>query len=310
MANPAPSGRIAILLSTYDGAAFLPEQLASLEAQTHDDWVLFWRDDASHDESSRIMEAFADRTGRVIPVPSPEGHVGATASFMTLLRTAAGQPFAAIAFADQDDVWLAEKLARGLTALEAEGAHRPVIYCARQILVDAALNRIGLSHSLPRRPGFPASLTQNVATGCTVMLNPEAAQRIARSRPSPASLHDWWCYLLVTAAGGAFVMDDEPVVLYRQHPGNLVGAPASKWRRGIAAIRRGPRLFMSVLRQNLDALAEQPELLAPEARLQVDRLRTALRGGMVRRLGALGLPGLQRQTWLETQLFRLWFLIG
>ena len=91
--------------------------------------------------------------------------------------------------------------------------------------------------------GFPAALTQNVATGCTVMLNRPAARLVAASRPSTGTLHDWWAYLLVTAAGGRLVQDEEPVVLYRQHAQNLVGAPASMVSRAIAALRRGGRVI-------------------------------------------------------------------
>ena len=93
--------------------------------------------------------------------------------------------------------------------------------------MDARLQRLGISGPLSRPAGFPASLTQNVATGCTVMLNRAAARLVAASRPSTGTLHDWWAYLLVTAAGGRLIQDEEPVVLYRQHAQNLVGAPAS-----------------------------------------------------------------------------------
>jgi glycosyltransferase involved in cell wall biosynthesis len=311
MEDPFAPLRVAILLSSYNGEAFLAEQLDSLLAQTHDNWMLFWRDDGSHDGSVGVLEAFAagPGAGRCVHVASPFGHLGPTGSFLTLLRAAVTQGgFDAVAFADQDDVWLPAKLARGLIALQ--GTALPAIYCARQVLVDAALRRTGVSGLLTRQPGFPASLTQNVATGCTVMLSAAAAGLVARSNPSAASLHDWWCYLLVTAAGGLFLHDDEPVVLYRQHASNFVGAPPSEWRRAWSAIQRGPALFMSVLRQNVAALAAQPDLLSPDARRQVQRLNRALQGGVMRRVGALGLPGLYRQTWSETLLFRVWFLIG
>lgn len=311
MEDPFATLRVAVLLSTYNGAAFLAAQLDSLAGQSHSNWMLFWRDDGSHDGSVAVLEAFAagPGAGRCVHIASPVGHLGPTASFLILLRAAVTQgDFDAIAFADQDDVWLPAKLSRGLTALQ--GTALPAIYCARQILVDAELRRTGVSGLLARQPGFPASLTQNVATGCTVMLSAAAAGLVARSNPSSASLHDWWCYLLVTAAGGLFLHDDEPVVLYRQHAGNFVGAPPSQWQRARSALQRGPALFMSVLRQNVAALAAQPELLSPSARVQIQRLHKALQGGLIRRLGALGLPGLYRQTWTETLLFRVWFLIG
>jgi hypothetical protein len=67
---------------------------------------------------------------------------------------------------------------------------------------------------------------------------------------------------------------------------------------------------MNVLRQHVEALAAQQDLLDEDASHTVLRLNHALRGGLRERLGALRLPGLRRQTWQETLLFRLWFLIG
>jgi hypothetical protein len=216
----------------------------------------------------------------------------------------------AVAFADQDDIWLPNKLERGVTALNSVPRSKPALYCARQILVDAGLNRLGESATANGNIGFPAALTQNVATGCTVMLNRQAARLVAASTPPPSTMHDWWCYLVVTAAGGQLLHDAEPVVLYRQHECNLVGAPASRMARGLAAMRRGPRAFMSVLRQNVSALAAQPNLLTAQAREELHELETALRGGVLRRLRALGIRGLTRQSWLETMVFRCWFILG
>ena len=133
---------------------------------------------------------------------------------------------------------------------------------------------------------------------------------MAASRPSSGTLHDWWAYLLVTAAGGKLVQDDEPVVLYRQHAANLVGARPSMARRAVAALRRGPAMFMTVLREHVAALLAQPELITERARKDLATLDQALRSGPWRRLCALRMAGLHRQTWMETLLFRCWFFIG
>ncbi|HUA78466.1 MAG TPA: glycosyltransferase family 2 protein, partial [Acetobacteraceae bacterium] len=252
-ADPSdPSGRsVAILLSAYNGAPFLPAQLESLLAQTHRSWRLYWRDDGSTDATRALLRDFAagPAAGRVVELPSPAGRLGATRSFLELLALA--PPADAIAFADQDDVWLPDKLARGLAALAHAPAETPTLYCARQTLVGPTLARIGLSFPIRRPPGFPAALTQNIATGCTAMLNPAAVRLIAASRPPPITLHDWWSYLVVAAAGGRILADPEPAVLYRQHAGNLVGARGAWLPRALGALRRGPRPFMMVFRAHL-----------------------------------------------------------
>ena len=314
MHSRLPDQRIAILLSTFNGALYLGEQLDSLLAQTHTNWVLYWRDDGSSDDSRALITEFAGRAGqgRCVEMPGQSGNVGPAASFYGLLRavTAELANGDAVAFADQDDVWLANKLKRGLTALASVPDTEPALYCARQVLVDAQLRRIGLSAQSGPTGGFPAALTQNVATGCTIMLNRLAARLVADSTPSPSALHDWWCYLVVMGAGGRLLQDPEPTILYRQHANNAVGAPHSTLYRAIGALRRGPEAFMEVLRHNIAALAAQPNLLTAEARRDVATLDAALRGGLLRRLRALRIAGLERQTWLETMVFRAWFILG
>lgn len=314
MPQDDPEPRVAILLSTFNGERFLREQLDSLLAQSHGNWVLYWRDDGSSDNTVAMLRDFAAaaRPERCMPIADTAERLRPTASFLALLRAVhdGGEPHDFVAFADQDDVWLPEKLARGVAALRCVPDGVPAMYCARQMLVDAALRPIGVSPRLARSPCFPASLAQNVTTGCTIMLNRSAAALVAGSEPARATLHDWWCYLVVTASGGQLLHDDEPVVLYRQHGANLVGAPRSTARRAVAAMRRGPSVFMNVLRQHVEALQTQPQLLSPVARRQLAVIDRALRGGMVRRLMVLRMRDLHRQTLSETLLFWLWFLIG
>jgi hypothetical protein len=313
MVTDRPGGaRVAVLLSTCNGERFLAEQLDSLAGQTHRDWVLFWRDDGSTDGTPGLLREFAAGPGHGRSVQVDGGtRIGATPSFLRVLGGAVAHDFDAFAFADQDDVWLPDKLARGARTLGMAPVETPALYCARQVFVDEALARIGISCRLKRAPGFPAALTQNVATGCTLMLNRAAAALVMRSRPPPGSYHDWWSYLLVAAAGGRVLADEKPSVLYRQHDANLVGAPPSMPRRGLAALRRGPGVFMNVFRQQVVALAEQPHLLSDASREQVQAVAASLRGGVMDRMRVLRRTrGLCRQTWPETLLFRAWFLIG
>lgn len=300
---------IGILLSTFNGAPFLHDQLDSFTAQEGAAWRLYWRDDGSSDGSAGVVRGYAagPGAGRCAEVEAPSRR-GVTGSYMLLLRAAAADGAAAVAFADQDDVWLPGKLSRGLSQLGADPA--PALYCSRQVLVDAALNRIGESAPMRVGPGLGPALTQNIATGCTVMLNRAATLLVAGSEPPPVSLHDWWSYLVVAAAGGQVVADDAATVLYRQHGRNAVGAPPSRLWRAVAALRRGPGVFMHVLRGQVAALRGQPALLSPGSRELVDAVSDALAGGVAGRMRVLWRFGLVRQTAAETWLFRCWFLLG
>ena len=131
----ARKGTIAILLSTYNGARFLQAQLNSFLAQTHEDWALHWRDDGSTDETVEIMRGFAAKVGpeRCIESPSSGPHLGASPSFLTLLRE--NMHADAVAFSDQDDVWLPEKLAAALEMLDQAG-DAPALYCLKFLSIS------------------------------------------------------------------------------------------------------------------------------------------------------------------------------
>jgi hypothetical protein len=306
----AQAAPVCIAMSTHNGCAFLREQLASFVAQSHRNWALLWRDDGSSDATREMMCAFAAGEGRarVVEVDDGRGRLGIAASFMALVRrTPPGQ---ILAYADQDDVWFADKLERGVAALARVDPERPALYCARQLLVDAAMRPLGASAALRRPAGFPQALTQNIATGCTVMLNPAAVRLLTAVRPPAGTLHDWWSYLVVSAAGGQVIIDEEPSVFYRQHKANAIGVKLAFWPRALAAVRRGPGAFMRIVRAHVEALEEQHDLLEPSAQEALAVIAAALRQGWAHRLRALRLPGLRRQNFLETQLFRVWFLLG
>ena len=316
---PAQSGLsdapVAILLSLYNGGTYLSEQLASLEGQTHTNWVLYWRDDGSTDGTLSLMQHFSQKMGHrcIMVTPRNGQHLGVTASYSHLL--AAVPPDMPVAFCDQDDVWLPDKLARGLKALATLPSTQPGLYCARQTLTDRNLTPVGLSPPLPQATSFLAALTQNIATGCTIMLSPAACALLKKAMPASSHiLHDWWAYLLVAGAGGNILTDNRPVLLYRQHGQNAVGAPARFMQRALGALRRGPSLFMDIFRANTLYLLSRRQLLTPENQESLRLIQQGLgRGwrGLAARFSLLQkMEQLRRHEKLEQLVFRLWFLLG
>jgi hypothetical protein len=308
MSASAASGRvITILLSTFNGAPFLAEQLDSFLAQTHRNWVLYWRDDGSADDTVRIMRGFARRIGadRCIESPGSGPHLGARASFLGLLAQARSAEI--VAFADQDDVWLPDKLARAAAQIEPHGLH-PALYCGRQYLVDEKLSGLGLSILHRGDAEFPASLTQNIAAGNTLVMNAAAVALVTSLGQPDVSMHDWWCYITLSAAGGAIMFDAQPQVLYRLHKTNLVGTARPAYARAWGALRRGPQRYMAAMRRHADALAAEPARLTPQARADLKLVEAALHGDLLARITALRCPRLRRRTRLETLLFGYWFL--
>ncbi|KEJ87719.1 glycosyltransferase family 2 protein, partial [Sulfitobacter donghicola] len=242
---PAPA--VAILLATYNGAVNLAEQLESFARQTYSPALILVSDDGSTDATHTILRDFS-AAHPALPFTMLKGpQQGAAANFLSLLARCPSDIDMAC-FSDQDDVWLETKISRAVAALTDHGdsGTAPLLYCARTWECDMDLSNRRLSR-LPRKPpGFCNALVQNIAAGNTIMLNRAALgmAREAATYTNEVAMHDWWIYQLMTGAGAQTIFDPEPVLLYRQHVGNLVGAN----RGGLATLRRLRHLFTGTFR--------------------------------------------------------------
>ncbi|MFT8951068.1 MAG: glycosyltransferase [Gluconobacter sp.] len=301
--------RVAILLSLHNGETYLNAQLDSILAQTHTDWVLYWRDDGSTDASRVIMLSFKEHRGhgRCVEITSVMGNMGVTGSYLHLLDSIPPTPF--VAFVDQDDVWQPQKLEWALEWLHMQPLDRPALYCARQYLTDSSLNVFSKSASLRKTPDFASALTQNIATGHTVVINEATYALLYERLPPPFILHDWWAYLVTMASGGKVFFDERCVSYYRQHARNTVGAKRSLLSRGLSALRRGPGVFMTIFESNVQHLLQEPDILTEDAQTLLSELDGART--LKARIKILWRRReLQRQTRCETAIFRLWFLLA
>lgn len=262
---PMPGPRVAILLGCYNGAEHLAEQLDSLAAQTHSNWVLLVSDDGSRDASAAIVAAFAARVGpERVKLRRGPGK-GFLANFLAM---ACDPGFDAeyFAFCDQDDVWEPEKLTRSLCAIERAG-DRPALYCSRTRLTDEAGRDIGFSPLFRRPPCFRNALVQSLAGGNTMLFNRAARQLLVTvGADVVVPSHDWWLYLLVSGADGLVVYDEWASVRYRQHAANLVGGNIGLRARLNRLGRLLEGRFGIWNSQHCAALAPHLDLLAPPNR--------------------------------------------
>ena len=268
--------RVFIGLALYQGAEHVGAQLDSIAVQTHRDWRLVASDDGSRDAGPGILRDFAARypAGQVELVDGPGR--GSTRNFLSLIRHA--RPGEFLAFADQDDLWHADKLARGLSALSSQpGAG---LYCARTTICDEALNPLTGSRRFPGPFDFRNALVQAVTPGNTLLLPPDMVALAARAADAADAAgieaHDWWLYQLAAGAGRAVIRDDAEVLLYRQHAGNLKGRNDT-----LAAMRaRLGQLFAGKyggwLHANVAALRAVEDELTPANRALLDGFDAAL----------------------------------
>ena len=217
--------RVAILMSTFNGAQFVGEQVASILLQLPADGILIVRDDGSTDDTVACIEAFDD-----LRIHITRGqNLGFAHSFLTLLARAP-EDAEMVMFSDQDDVWLSGKIEKAWRQLlPYEGL--PALYCSAQTLTDEALVPLEVTRRWPRGPSFHGALAENIVTGCTAALNRAATTLLKRAGVDPGiRFHDWWAYLVVTAFGKV-VVDDEATLLYRQHGSNVIGHGIGWWGR-------------------------------------------------------------------------------
>ena len=155
---------------------------------------------------------------------------------MTLLRAVSADTDYA-AFCDQDDVWLPDKLSSAVEALQ--GVEGPGLYCCAVRLVIQSLPDIKVHRRCVRGPSFENALVENIATGCTIVLNRAAIDLLASRSPRALLMHDAWCYL-VLAGCGRVVYDPRPHVLYRLHASNTIGVGRTLWAEWSGRAQRQP----------------------------------------------------------------------
>lgn len=298
MLNHGPT--CAILLSAKDGAEYLPAQIESIIAQDYRAIRLVVRDDGSEPKTLEILRTLAERGILELEVGK---NIGAAASFFDLLKHNCDDDF--VFFADQDDVWHPDKVRRAIRSLEQIPPDVPALYCSRVQVVDECLTHKGYSPRWPRTPAFGNALVENVAMGCTTALNKCAANLLA-SHPLPpaAIMHDWWCYLAVSAFGRV-IYDPEPSMQYRIHNRNAVGLTNSLIENYLARVQR--QLHSSIIPKLLSQAEAFRETFSDQLRNEhavlIERLLKI--STFSDRLSFTKEKRLYRQFWIDDILLRL-----
>ena len=227
--------KVQILLSTWNGAHWLPELLASLQRQTFQDWQLLIRDDGSCDQTLRILLDWQSLyPEKVAGLQLADEHLGSTQSFSRLVESSSA-PY--LLFCDQDDIWLPQKLTWQMHVMQKLerrlGANTPLLVHSDLAVIDSECQIQALSFWEYRQLDIHQHkrdyLLTNVVTGCATLFNRAAASK-AFPAPLQAIQHDRWL-ALVCAWFGHIHSLDYPLVLYRQHDHNELGAHASRFHR-------------------------------------------------------------------------------
>lgn len=250
---------VEVVLPTFNGVHYLEAQLASIDAQTLRPLRVLLRDDGSSDGTSALITTLQARHGPWLHVLPADGALGCTANVNRLLEVTTA-PY--VALADQDDLWLPDKLERSFEQLQQleqqEGVATPLLVHGDLALMDQRGRQLGIHYWRrqrlnPERTGVIDLALTNVVTGCTVLLN-RALLEQALPIPAEALVHDWWL-AQVASVRGRIGLVRSPGVLYRQHQTNALGAPGTTpWvmlkKLRLPAHRRPPALVRALALQN------------------------------------------------------------
>lgn len=293
--------RIAILLATYEGARHLGAQLDSLAAQEHRNWRLIVSDDGSTDGTLEILRGFAAaHPGRDVRIRRGPRQ-GATRNFLSMIEAVGADE--ALAWCDQDDVWLPDRLSRGAAALAAAdpgGAGRGVLHVTRTTICDEALHPLRPAPLYTRPAAFANALVQACTPGNTMLVDPAGVARLKAAQPGATAAgvisHDWWSYQVISGSGGMVIRDPAQTVLYRQHSGNVMGRNDTLGAALARIGRLGTGDFGTWLRQNVAALDAARDVLTPGNAAMLDDFAAAIGAPGPLAAARLARLGVYRQT--------------
>lgn len=220
--------KIAILLATYNSQNYLDELLNSIICQTHNDWILYVRDDGSSDNTLLIIDKYVKSHSNIILLVDCVKGRGSKNSFLWMLQSVESEYYM---FCDHDDIWLNKKISKTyqkMIEVEKSNDKVPVIIHTDLIVVDEKLNEISpsfwkYSNIKPFYSSFNYYCAYNNVTGCTMMFN-NAVKKISLDICPDAPMHDLWLAMVVSLNNGIIKYISEPLILYRQHGENVLGA--------------------------------------------------------------------------------------
>ncbi len=234
--------RIAVLLTVYNGRAFIEEQLQSILQQQGVKLHIFISVDLSTDDSYQWCCSFADKYTQITVLPYGQRFGGAAVNFYRLIKEVDFSGFDFMALSDQDDKWLGDKLLTACTKLKDEkyDAYSGNVMAfwedGRQHLINKAYPQ--------RKYDY---LFEAAGPGCTYVLRTEPMllfKQLIISKwqlAKQVGLHDWFIYAFFRTKGFLWYIDPNFKLLYRQHTENQVGINKG-WRarfKRLALLRNG-----------------------------------------------------------------------
>jgi rhamnosyltransferase len=282
--------QVAVLLATHNPDVYIDQQIESIISQVGVKVTIYWGDYGSTEprkEYVRQILSNCDFKEFVVDLPGP------AANFFLLLEASQEEY---VAFADQDDIWLPNKLIQQVNDLMGLNDTPGLSHSTSDVLLGGERVK---RNSICRGHDFSSLAYSNCCQGCTVMINSAARASILQSLPENLVWHDWWVGLIVSLCG-KILYTNETQVLYRIHSNNSIGLPnrVMKFKRflnrpsGLVAyqVLEALRRFESLYPQNRGEMKNIADCVSKEwkkrfiANLKRPRHRTNLVDELLHRI--------------------------
>jgi glycosyltransferase involved in cell wall biosynthesis len=248
--------RVSVLIAARNAAATIGEAIASLRAQTFDDWEAIVVDDGSSDDTGAVAAA-ADARVRVV---RHETARGPSAARNRAGREATGEMLCVL---DADDLYKPRYMESQLAAIDASilGRRRTgAVFCDAELVpldggpAERWTDRVGKVDHVD----IPALLRENVVFGLAMYPRHVFLELGGYDEDPQMSGEDYDLWLRMLENGYAIVVNPEVLAVYRLRGDSLSS--------DVAAAARGTRLM-------LDRALARGKLNAKERRIARRRRR-------------------------------------
>lgn len=224
-----------VLMSTYNGQKYIIDQIESIEKQKVDvPLSILVRDDGSTDDTINILKKLNKKYKNIKILQ--EENIGCNASFFKLFSIADGYKYYAIS--DQDDIWLSDKLQRGIDEIKKNDNNIPLLYGSCSYLMDNENNILGTTQKQLRNITLNNTIIQNIIPGHSAIINDSLLQLLkTKIDCDKIYVYDFWI-TNVAMVFGKVIFDNVPSTKYRIHNSNTVGYGKNKFSWIKERIRR------------------------------------------------------------------------
>ena len=217
--------RINVLLAAYNGIFWIEKQIESLLCQKDVDIDIYVSIDLSNDGTLEKCKELASTNKNIFILSYGESFGRAGKNFFRLIRDVNLNIYDYIAFSDQDDIWLLNKLSCAVDYIIEKKLDG---YSSNVIAFWENGNEVTINKALPQKK-FDYFF-ESAGPGCTYVICKQPMEKFKKflirnwEGINQVESHDWIIYAFCRNEGFKWGIDMRSFIKYRQHKSNSFGA--------------------------------------------------------------------------------------